>query len=331
MDGIFVAYHNTARIFGFQYIPLEEMDKRLYGNSAMGPQVFEKCVKLLEIIMSEVTHHFPGKVSPPSHLCMPGSLNTASQNIASIFEARPQEGVLIVWAEPLDWEGPKEEKPVVELKVTLQNFVGTKRVLGEDVADQLSGEPCTSSGLLPNIYSAETFGTGSVKYSITQSGDDIATIRKRSTEALEKQCLSWSLPRGVNIKQMAELWEAMDFGGGDLEASKSMFPENRFRKAHPTILALRRVARLGREESESYEQMYAGEKKIVWGETDVENCDSTVTTTADNEARPAGLEGQPEEHPTLSSEKSKATSSEAASSSTQSPQTDPSPVNEATR
>lgn len=151
MDGIFVAYHNTARIFGFQYIPLEEMDKRLYGNSAMGPQVFEKCVKLLEIIMSEVTHHFPGKASPSSCPYMSSLLNTASQNIASIFEARPQDGVLFVWAEPLEWEGPKEEKPVVELKVTLKNFIGTKRVLGENVADQLSEEPCTSTRPLPNI------------------------------------------------------------------------------------------------------------------------------------------------------------------------------------
>ncbi|KAK9457964.1 mitochondrial protein Pet127-domain-containing protein [Dipodascopsis uninucleata] len=31
MDGIFVAYHNIARIFGFQYIPLEEMDFCIHG------------------------------------------------------------------------------------------------------------------------------------------------------------------------------------------------------------------------------------------------------------------------------------------------------------
>lgn len=167
-------------------------------------------------------------------------------------------------------------------------------------------------------------------YSITQSGDNLAAIRKRSTEALDNQCLSWSLPRGVNIEQMAELWEAMDFGGGDLETSKSIFPENRFRKAHPTILALRRVARLGREESESHDQMYAGEKKIVWGETDVESCRTTVTTTTDNKVR---LEEQPEEHSTLSSEKSKTTSSEAASSSTQSSpnEAESGPVNESAR
>ncbi|KAL6304323.1 mitochondrial protein Pet127-domain-containing protein [Sparassis latifolia] len=38
MDGVFVAFHNTDQIFGFQYIPLEEMDMRLYGDSKAGPR-----------------------------------------------------------------------------------------------------------------------------------------------------------------------------------------------------------------------------------------------------------------------------------------------------
>lgn len=31
MDGIFVAYHNTLEIFGFQYIPLDDMERCIYG------------------------------------------------------------------------------------------------------------------------------------------------------------------------------------------------------------------------------------------------------------------------------------------------------------
>ena len=33
MDGVIVAYHNTAEIFGFQYIPLEDMERCIYGES----------------------------------------------------------------------------------------------------------------------------------------------------------------------------------------------------------------------------------------------------------------------------------------------------------
>ena len=32
MDGVIVAYHNTVEIFGFQYIPLEDMERCIYGG-----------------------------------------------------------------------------------------------------------------------------------------------------------------------------------------------------------------------------------------------------------------------------------------------------------
>jgi Mitochondrial protein Pet127 len=33
MDGIFVAYHNTSKLFGFEYIPREQMDDDIYGSN----------------------------------------------------------------------------------------------------------------------------------------------------------------------------------------------------------------------------------------------------------------------------------------------------------
>jgi hypothetical protein len=76
MDGVFVAYHNTARIFGFQYVSLEEMDARLFGEyekstavvngdsaPTRGTRIFEKCVKLLETVMDEIVGVFGERVS----------------------------------------------------------------------------------------------------------------------------------------------------------------------------------------------------------------------------------------------------------------------------
>ena len=76
MDGVFVAYHNTARVFGFQYVSLEEMDARLFGPDVKdtgspngvgaptrGARIFEKCVKLLERVMDEVVSVFGERVS----------------------------------------------------------------------------------------------------------------------------------------------------------------------------------------------------------------------------------------------------------------------------
>jgi hypothetical protein len=63
MDGVIVAYHNTGTLFGFQYIPLSEMDERLFGpGEGVGDKVFEKCVGLMEQVVSEVAKCFPGQV-----------------------------------------------------------------------------------------------------------------------------------------------------------------------------------------------------------------------------------------------------------------------------
>lgn len=63
MDGIFVAYHNTQRIFGFQYISLDEMDVALHGTNdrRLGDQEFKTSVLLLNELMNRATKRFPGR------------------------------------------------------------------------------------------------------------------------------------------------------------------------------------------------------------------------------------------------------------------------------
>ncbi|KAM0332938.1 hypothetical protein ACHAQA_001594 [Verticillium albo-atrum] len=63
MDGIFVAFHNTQRIFGFQYIPLEEMDVALHGTDdrTLGDQEFKLSLHLLNEVLDRATKKFPGR------------------------------------------------------------------------------------------------------------------------------------------------------------------------------------------------------------------------------------------------------------------------------
>ncbi|KAK4156308.1 mitochondrial protein Pet127-domain-containing protein [Chaetomidium leptoderma] len=63
MDGIFVAFHNTERIFGFQYIPLPEMDLALHGqtNVTLGDREFKLSVHLLNKVLNKVTKKYPGR------------------------------------------------------------------------------------------------------------------------------------------------------------------------------------------------------------------------------------------------------------------------------
>ncbi|KAL2760780.1 hypothetical protein ACRALDRAFT_1059478 [Sodiomyces alcalophilus JCM 7366] len=63
MDGIFVAFHNTQRIFGFQYIPLEEMDNAIHGvnDRNLGDQEFKLSLHLLNKVFDRATERFPGQ------------------------------------------------------------------------------------------------------------------------------------------------------------------------------------------------------------------------------------------------------------------------------
>ena len=65
MDGIFVAFHNTDRIFGFQYISLPEMDSTIHGawDTSVGDQEFRLSLDLLNKILDRATDNFPNKVS----------------------------------------------------------------------------------------------------------------------------------------------------------------------------------------------------------------------------------------------------------------------------
>ncbi|OAA72255.1 Mitochondrial protein Pet127 [Cordyceps fumosorosea ARSEF 2679] len=63
MDGIFVAYHNTQRIFGFQYIPLSDMDHAIHGqtDTTLGDQEFKASLSILNDLMDRATQKFPGR------------------------------------------------------------------------------------------------------------------------------------------------------------------------------------------------------------------------------------------------------------------------------
>lgn len=63
MDGIFLAYHNVQRIFGFQYMPMAEIDRAIHGqiNRCLGDQEFKISVDMLNKVLEEATAKFPNK------------------------------------------------------------------------------------------------------------------------------------------------------------------------------------------------------------------------------------------------------------------------------
>lgn len=61
MDGIFVAYHNVERIFGFQYLPISAMDEAIHGTSdtTLGDAEFKVSVAFLNQLLDRLTEKFP--------------------------------------------------------------------------------------------------------------------------------------------------------------------------------------------------------------------------------------------------------------------------------
>ncbi|KAF1946999.1 Pet127-domain-containing protein [Clathrospora elynae] len=61
MDGIFIAYHNIERIFGFQYLSLSEIDAVLHGQkeSRLGDQEFKLSIGLVDELLAKATAQFP--------------------------------------------------------------------------------------------------------------------------------------------------------------------------------------------------------------------------------------------------------------------------------
>ena len=61
MDGIFIAYHNVERIFGFQYVPLQEMDRAIHGqvHPCLGEQEFKTSLELTNKVLDKATEKFP--------------------------------------------------------------------------------------------------------------------------------------------------------------------------------------------------------------------------------------------------------------------------------
>ncbi|TVY93366.1 mRNA degradation protein, mitochondrial [Lachnellula willkommii] len=115
MDGIFVAFHNIQRIFGFQYISLPEMDYALHGANDVttGDAEFKLSLSLLNRVLDRATARFPEK------------------SLRLFFETRPQTKsgaapYMYIFAEPVDEETIEEIQSTNKAKI--EDF--EKRVLG---------------------------------------------------------------------------------------------------------------------------------------------------------------------------------------------------------
>ncbi|TFK52408.1 Pet127-domain-containing protein [Heliocybe sulcata] len=232
MDGVLVAYHNTARIFGFQYIPLEEMEERLYGGKGRGARVFEKLVSLLEMVLPETTRCFPG------------------QSVKLLVEAQEGKNVMNIWVQPADWneeaDGPA---PTTQLDITATNFIDGVEVPA------------------PNAIAAASSPVDwTVCYSISHMALRQDQVRSNINAAKKRMLNTYSLPTGLGLEDMAKYWSSIGFGGVAAGKETMPFDPSRFTRADGFVMDLRARSRAGREWLTKMEESAQGKPKVVVGE-----------------------------------------------------------------
>ncbi|KAF2095236.1 Pet127-domain-containing protein [Rhizodiscina lignyota] len=110
MDGIFMAYHNIERIFGFQYLGLEDLDLALHGqkDTFLGDEEFKLSLKLLQKVLTQVTDRFP------------------QQSVRLHFETRSLPAFMYIFAEPME----ETEADAIQSRNKRKNEKLTKHLLG---------------------------------------------------------------------------------------------------------------------------------------------------------------------------------------------------------
>ncbi|KAJ7044042.1 mitochondrial protein Pet127-domain-containing protein [Mycena alexandri] len=240
MDGVIVAYHNTSRLFGFQYISLDEMDQRLFGpEPGVGDRVFEKCVGLLECIAPEIVQCFPNK------------------SVKCTFECEEGSKELNVWVQPADWSPirAETEPPMRQLVVRVQNFLSEAPVSGHRAINASSTMPWT-------LY-----------WSVAHLAASQEEIRMNFEKCMARKFRAWSLPTGVSFEDLPQFWSDLNFGAPktaeEVKAALQLpdgFDYTKFRTPNERVQILRDLARSGREFTEERERLEQGRKKIVLGE-----------------------------------------------------------------
>ncbi|QDS70363.1 hypothetical protein FKW77_009051 [Venturia effusa] len=89
MDGIFVAYHNISRMFGFQYVSLPEIDRAIHGSTDTfrGDQELRASINILQDVLDRASSKFP------------------DQPLRMMFETRPGDHPFMnIFVEPVTFE-----------------------------------------------------------------------------------------------------------------------------------------------------------------------------------------------------------------------------------
>jgi hypothetical protein len=206
MDGIFVAFHNTARVFGFSYVPISDMDEVLFGSVEEGEQAYKLCIGFLEKILIEVKDCYPGESVKATFDTKGDKLLVFVEQVKEREEDSIAPEMILLEVDGSNYvDGVGQYR--VDIKLSMEKKAGAIRAaqreaamlakIGEESADNLANA------------SADDVPKWEVGYSITKHlGDGVPsqeTIFSKFRETRVKQMMfdTLNLPTGVTESQLS--------------------------------------------------------------------------------------------------------------------------------
>lgn len=169
MDGIFVAYHNITRMFGFQYIPLSEMDSVLHGQEdpCLGDQEFRYSIKFMEEIFNMATEKYPQKSLRIHFETREGTLTETKPYMNIFIEPMSEEDIQKVQESQKDQFEDFERRilhgedpgPIVDVEGEMDEGVTEQEDGGRDEEKEASSLPVNTTMPMPTGTSSTAANT----------------------------------------------------------------------------------------------------------------------------------------------------------------------------
>ncbi|GAA6059785.1 hypothetical protein JCM10212_003680 [Sporobolomyces blumeae] len=277
MDGILVAYHSTARFYGFQYLPISEMDEALFDTHESGDQVFRLCVGMLERLLQRAAACYPGESVSVTFSADKGDA------LRLFVSPRRQGATPELRSTPEQQNEPsrdkREETPTGPVPMTLLEVRGTNYLDGspclEPVVIRPRREDSNDVPVWQVGYEIDEHSTGDERGPATTTGTASATvsaaeIAEMFNEVRETQQMfsSLMLPTGVSVKAIKAAAEQARKAGIELDPSdlSVRFPLDEgitYRGPSQQAKELRQMARRGEARTRAEEERREGSKVVV--------------------------------------------------------------------
>ncbi|KAK4501517.1 hypothetical protein PRZ48_007326 [Zasmidium cellare] len=161
MNGIFVAYHNVKRIFGFQYIPMHEMDRALHGqtDTCLGDQEFKASLEIMNELFNKATAKFPEQ-----------SLRFHFETAAQKADGSPT--ALHVFAEPMS-------------ENEIDRIQNSQKAKVQEFERNIMGKTSETTTPAPNAKETDAKASSTPGMSSTNSDADVSFLSSMSTTKTE--------------------------------------------------------------------------------------------------------------------------------------------------